>query len=99
MVFGASLRERVRRLCPAAASATIRVDRRRRCDATASPLRARGTLERSSPADLNVAPNPANFVGETFDLPAKLVDRPVEAFVDVLLRDLLFRLVQKALCA
>jgi hypothetical protein len=56
-------------------------------------------LERSSPADLNVAPNPANFVSEMFDFPAKLVDGPVEAFVDVLLRDLLFGLLQKPLCA
>jgi len=56
-------------------------------------------LERSLPADLNVAPNSADFVGEPFYFSAELVDRPIEAFVDVVLRDLLFRLLQKATSA
>jgi hypothetical protein len=59
----------------------------------------RRKLERSSPADLNVAPNSADFVSEPFYFPAELVDRLVEAFVDVVLRDLLFRFLQKAFSA
>jgi hypothetical protein len=56
----------------------------------------RRKLERPSPADLNVAPNSANFVSEPFYFSAELLDRLIEAFVDVVLRDLLFRLLQKA---